>query len=75
GRTVRVDVAAGAEAIMKSVDGFGKLDNFTGESCSNIVFMLVHLRQPMADLTNNPSSDLFIQALLAVYTSVPFFVT
>lgn len=30
GRTVRVDVAAGAEAIMKAVDGCGKLDNVTG---------------------------------------------
>jgi diol dehydratase reactivase alpha subunit len=29
---VRVDVAAGAEAIMKAVDGCGKLDNVTGES-------------------------------------------
>ncbi|VUC81951.1 glycerol dehydratase [Salmonella sp. NCTC 11881] len=32
GRTVRVDVAAGAEAIMKAVDGCGKLDNVTGEA-------------------------------------------
>ncbi|MDI5454496.1 hypothetical protein MJM04_33160, partial [Salmonella enterica subsp. enterica serovar Cerro] len=40
GRTVRVDVAAGAEAIMKAVDGCGKLDNVTGEAGTNIGGML-----------------------------------
>ncbi|MCS5968572.1 hypothetical protein LNP26_15705 [Klebsiella variicola subsp. variicola] len=32
GRSVQVDVAAGAEAIMKAVDGCGKLDNVAGEA-------------------------------------------
>lgn len=53
GRTVRVDVAAGAEAIMKAVDGCGRLDNVTGESGTNIGGMLEHVRQTMAELTNN----------------------
>ncbi|EOX8480768.1 propanediol dehydratase reactivase alpha subunit PduG [Salmonella enterica subsp. indica] len=75
GRTVRVDVAAGAEAIMKAVDGCGKLDNVTGEAGTNIGGMLEHVSQTMAELTNKPSSEIFIQDLLAVDTSVPVRVT
>ncbi|HCC0023770.1 TPA: propanediol dehydratase reactivase alpha subunit PduG [Salmonella enterica subsp. enterica serovar Paratyphi B] len=75
GRTVRVDVAAGAEAIMKAVGGCGKLDNVTGEAGTNIGGMLEHVRQTMAELTNKPSSEIFIQDLLAVDTSVPVSVT
>ncbi|ECI8049902.1 propanediol dehydratase reactivase alpha subunit PduG [Salmonella enterica subsp. enterica] len=75
GRTVRVDIAAGAEAIMKAVDGCGKLDNVTGEAGTNIGGMLEHVRQTMAELTNKPSSEIFIQDLLAVDTSVPVSVT
>ena len=75
GRSVRVDVAAGAEAIMKAVDGCGKLDNVTGESGTNIGGMLEHVRQTRAELTNKPSSEIFIQDLLAVDTSVPVSVT
>ncbi|EAW9077761.1 propanediol dehydratase reactivase alpha subunit PduG [Salmonella enterica] len=75
GHTVRVDVAAGAEAIMKAVDGCGKLDNVTGEAGTNIGGMLEHVRQTMAELTNKPSSEIFIQDLLAVDTSVPVSVT
>lgn len=75
GRTVHVDVAAGAEAIMKAVDGCGKLDNVTGESGTNIGGMLEHVRQTMAELTNKPSSEIFIQDLLAIDTSVPVSVT
>ncbi|EAQ5383541.1 propanediol dehydratase reactivase alpha subunit PduG [Salmonella enterica] len=75
GRTVCADVAAGAEAIMKAVDGCGKLDNVTGEAGTNIGGMLEHVRQTMAELTNKPSSEIFIQDLLAVDTSVPVSVT
>ena len=75
GRSVRVDVAAGAEAIMKAVDGCGRLDNVTGESGTTIGGMLEHVRQTMAELTNKPSSEIFIQDLLAVDTSVPVSVT
>ena len=75
GRSVRVDVAAGAEAIMKAVDGCGRPDNVTGESGTNIGGMLEHVRQTMAELTNKPSSEIFIQDLLAVDTSVPVSVT
>ncbi|WP_324060876.1 diol dehydratase reactivase ATPase-like domain-containing protein, partial [Klebsiella quasipneumoniae] len=70
-----VDVAAGAEAIMKAVDGCRKLDNVTGESGTNIGGMLEHVRQTMAELTNKPAQEIFIQDLLAVDTSVPVSVT
>ncbi|EHR8835329.1 propanediol dehydratase reactivase alpha subunit PduG [Shigella flexneri] len=75
GRTVRVDVAAGAEAIMKAVDSCSKLDNVIGEAGTNIGGMLEHVRQTMAELTNKPSNEIFIQDLLAVDTSVPVSVT
>ncbi|MBS1204966.1 MAG: hypothetical protein H6R25_1865 [Proteobacteria bacterium] len=75
GRTVRVDVAAGAEAIMKAVEGCSRLDNVTGEAGTNIGGMLEHVRQTMAVLTNKPSSDVRIQDLLAVDTAVPVSVT
>ncbi len=61
GRTVRVDVAAGADAIMKAVDACPRLDNVTGEAGTNIGGMLEHVRQTMAELTNKPSSDVYIR--------------
>ncbi len=75
GRTLKVDVAAGADAIMKAVNECPTLDNVTGEAGTNIGGMLEHVRQTMAELTNKPSSDVFIQDLLAVDTAVPVNVT
>ncbi|MCV5132304.1 diol dehydratase reactivase subunit alpha, partial [Escherichia coli] len=64
GRTTRVDVAAGADAIMKAVGECPKLENVTGEPGTNIGGMLEHVRQTMAELTNKPSNEIFIQDLL-----------
>ncbi|ECC1560953.1 diol dehydratase reactivase subunit alpha [Salmonella enterica subsp. salamae] len=75
GRTQHVDVAAGADAIMKAVSNCPRLDNVTGEAGTNIGGMLEHVRQTMAELTNKPSAEIFIQDLLAVDTSVPVSVT
>ncbi|EJH1628811.1 diol dehydratase reactivase subunit alpha [Escherichia coli] len=75
GRTTRVDVAAGADAIMKAVGECPKLENVTGEPVTNIGGMLEHVRQTMAELTNKPSNEIFIQDLLAIDTSVPVSVT
>ncbi|MCS6036980.1 hypothetical protein LNQ52_14705 [Klebsiella pneumoniae subsp. pneumoniae] len=61
GRSVQVDVATGAEAIMKAVDGCGKLDNVAGEAGTNIGGMLEHVRQTMAELTNKPAQEIRIQ--------------
>ncbi|EAA8952212.1 diol dehydratase reactivase subunit alpha [Salmonella enterica] len=75
GRTQRVDIAAGADAIMKAVSNCPRLDNVTGEAGTNIGGMLEHVSQTMAELTNKPSAEIFIQDLLAVDTSVPVNVT
>ncbi|MFB0710663.1 diol dehydratase reactivase subunit alpha [Buttiauxella noackiae] len=75
GRTLHVDVAAGADAIMKAMNACPALDNVIGEAGTNIGGMLEHVRQTMAELTNKPSSDIFIQDLLAVDTAVPVSVT
>lgn len=75
GRTRRVDVAAGAETIMNALAECPTLDNVTGEAGTHIGGMLEHVRQTMAELTNKPGSDIFIQDLLAVDTSVPVSVT
>ncbi|EFK4097514.1 diol dehydratase reactivase subunit alpha [Escherichia coli] len=75
GSTTRVDVAAGADAIMKAVGECPKLENVTGEPGTNIGGMLEHVRQTMAELTNKPSNEIFIQDLLAIDTSVPVSVT
>ncbi|EOQ60033.1 MULTISPECIES: diol dehydratase reactivase subunit alpha [Escherichia] len=75
GRTTRVNVAAGADAIMKAVGECPKLENVTGEPGTNIGGMLEHVRQTMAELTNKPSNEIFIQDLLAIDTSVPVSVT
>lgn len=71
GRTTTVDVASGSEKIMQAVKSCRQLDNVTGESGSNIGGMLENVRQTMAELTNKPSSEIFIQDLLAVDTFVP----
>ncbi|MFZ1875154.1 MAG: diol dehydratase reactivase subunit alpha [Chania sp.] len=75
GRTLRVDVAAGSEAIMNAVNACRRMENASGEAGSNIGGMLEHVRQTMAELTNKPTREIFIQDLLAVDTSVPVNVT
>jgi diol dehydratase reactivase alpha subunit len=75
GRTLRVDVASGGEAIMNVINTVRQMDNVTGEAGTNIGGMLEHVRQTMAELTNKPTREIFIQDLLAVDTSVPVNVT
>lgn len=75
GRTRRIDVAAGADAIMKAVDEYPALDNVSGEAGSHIGGMLEQVRQTMAALTNKPSQAICIQDLLAIDTAVPVNVT
>ena len=71
GRTVRVDVATGAKTIMTAVNSLRHLDNVSGEAGTNIGGMLEHVRHTMAELTNKPANEIFIQDLLAVDTAVP----
>ncbi|MDW6005181.1 diol dehydratase reactivase subunit alpha [Vibrio mangrovi] len=71
GRTTSVDVAKGSEAIMQAVSACKALDNVTGEAGTNIGGMLENVRQTMAELTNKPSQEIYIQDLLAVDTFIP----
>ncbi|MFV0448864.1 MAG: diol dehydratase reactivase subunit alpha [Vibrio sp.] len=75
GRTTTIDVAQGSEKIMQGVSACKTLDNVTGEAGSNIGGMLENVRQTMAELTNKPSNEIYIQDLLAVDTLVPINVT
>lgn len=69
--TEQVDVAAGADAIMKRISDFHTIENITGESGTNVGGMLEKVRQTMADLTGKHLNDIDIQDLLAVDTQVP----
>jgi diol dehydratase reactivase alpha subunit len=71
GHTLTADVADGADKIMQAVKASQPLDNVTGEAGSNIGGMLENVRQTMAELTNKPAQEIFIQDLLAVDTFVP----
>lgn len=71
----QVDVAAGAEAIMKTVNEFDSIDDITGKFGTNVGGMLEKVRQTMANLTDKQNQDIAIQDLLAVNTSVPVKVT
>lgn len=69
--TEQVDVAAGADAIMKKMSDFHTIQNITGESGTNVGGMLEKVRQTMANLTGKRINDIDIQDLLAVDTQVP----
>ncbi len=66
-----VNVAGGAEAIMQKVNTFHAISDITGESGTNVGGMLEKVRQTMAELTGKQNSEIAIQDLLAVNTSVP----
>ncbi|WP_099975034.1 MULTISPECIES: diol dehydratase reactivase subunit alpha [Lactobacillaceae] len=67
----KVDLSAGADKIMEAISSFKQIDNVTGESGTNIGGMLERVRETMANLTDKEMSEIFIQDLLAVNTSVP----
>lgn len=66
-----VEISAGAEDIMTAVSSFAEIDNVTGESGTNVDGMLEKVRLTMANLTERPLAEIFIQDLLAVDTFVP----
>ncbi|WP_283678462.1 diol dehydratase reactivase subunit alpha [Lentilactobacillus sp. Marseille-Q4993] len=71
GKKGDVNVAQGAESIMKKINEFNSISDITGESGTNVGGMLEKVRQTMADLTSKHNSEIAIQDLLAVNTSVP----
>ena len=70
-RTVKVDVDAGAEKIMKAVESVPELEDVRGEPGTNAGGMLEKVRQVMANLTRQHPRDIHIQDLLAVDTFTP----
>lgn len=70
-RRSTVGISAGAEKIMDAVSAFEVIDNVTGESGTNVGGMLEKVRLTMAELTDRPVNQIFIQDLLAVDTFVP----
>lgn len=56
---------------MEAVSAFEVIDNVTGESGTNVGGMLEKVRLTMAELTDRPVNQIFIQDLLAVDTFVP----
>ena len=70
-RSVKVDVDAGAERIMKAVESIPSLEDVRGEPGTNAGGMLEKVRQVMANLTNQHPRDIKIQDLLAVDTFTP----
>ena len=66
-----IDINDGSEKIMEVVSSFKRIDDVTGEAGTNVGGMLEKVRQTMAQLTERPASEVFIQDLLAVDTFVP----
>ncbi|WNV75951.1 diol dehydratase reactivase subunit alpha [Geodermatophilus sp. DSM 44513] len=77
GRTLRVDVDAGAEAIMDAVARVQPLDDADGEPGTHVGGMLAQVRDTMADVMDVagqpgvPVSEIAIRDVLAVDTFVP----
>ena len=51
-RTVSVDVSAGAERIMETLESVHPIDDISGEAGTNVGGMLEKVRLTMAQLTN-----------------------
>ena len=70
-RTVRVDVDAGAEAIMDALARAQPLADATGEPGTHVGGMLAQVRDTMTDITGQPAAEIAIRDVLAVDTMVP----
>ena len=69
--TVEVPVDLGAKAIMDKVDQVAPLREIKAEAGTNVGGMFETVRRVMADLTNQPVSDILVQDIIAVDTLVP----
>lgn len=70
-RRKQIGISEGAERIMETISEFRRIDNVTGEAGTNVGGMLEKVRLTMAQLTERPPAEIFIQDLLAVDTFVP----
>lgn len=71
GKTLRIDVDAGAEAIMELLARVQPLDDATGEPGTHVGGMLAQVRDTMTDVTGQPVAEIRIRDVLAVDTFVP----
>jgi diol dehydratase reactivase alpha subunit len=77
GKTLRIDVDAGAEAIMDAVGRAQPLEDARGEPGTHVGGMLAQVRDTMADVMDIPglpavaASEIAIRDVLAVDTFVP----
>lgn len=70
-KTREINVDAGAELIMETQAFCEPIKNIKGESGTHAGGMLEKIRQVMSELTNTPSSEIFIKDLLATDTFIP----
>ena len=68
---MRVDVDAGAEAIMDALARAQPLVDATGEPGTHVGGMLAQVRDTMTDITGQPANEIAIRDVLAVDTMVP----
>lgn len=71
GKTLRIDVDAGAEAIMELLGRVQPLDDATGEPGTHVGGMLAQVRDTMTDVTGQPAAEIRIRDVLAIDTFVP----
>ncbi len=73
GQSRKTDVAVdeGAEAIMNHVQNIAPLTEIRAESGTNVGGMFETVRKVMADLTNQPATEVRVQDILAVDTLIP----
>ncbi|MEJ8277363.1 diol dehydratase reactivase subunit alpha [Pseudonocardia spirodelae] len=71
GKTLRIDVDAGADAIMDLLARVQPLDDATGQPGTHVGGMLAQVRDTMTDVTGRPAAEIRIRDVLAVDTFVP----
>jgi diol dehydratase reactivase alpha subunit len=71
GKTLQVDVDAGADEIMDTLGRVQPLDDATGEPGTHVGGMLAQVRDTMTDVTGQPAAEIQIRDVLAVDTFVP----
>jgi diol dehydratase reactivase alpha subunit len=71
GKTLQVDVDAGADEIMDTLGRVQPLDDATGEPGTHVGGMLAQVRDTMTDVTGQPAAEIRIRDVLAVDTFVP----
>jgi diol dehydratase reactivase alpha subunit len=71
GKTLRVDVDAGADEIMETLARVQPLDDATGQPGTHVGGMLAQVRDTMTDVTGQPAGEIRIRDVLAIDTFVP----